>query len=824
MSASAVASMSADELKAALPIAYVLEDAGVEVEQAADGTLHAVCPFHTDTNPSFDVFGPDLERWGCYPCSLNGDVLDLIAKLHAVPDFKDQRVKAIELLQQMQGQDWTGPRKSERKQLDTDYVKTVIEGTLATTDFSLVDALLDAKSAPYTSDWLFTEFGVGQYGEWIVIPYADWRGNFLTFKHRTDTTKPHAIAGSQFQDVLYHCWADNKELPVLLCEGETDAWRAHYDLGAEYSVLALPTGAGTREGGTIGQVEPLKGRKVLLAFDGDKTGHNATRKWHSQLTKYGCTVLIVPIPDGEDVSTVPNLRSLVEMARPVLATPKGLQEKQQGYIRPPYKEDGEPIPISNWTFEPVRSLIGEGGAAFEGVVKPAGTEAVLSTFDLATKGRMVRWAAEHQGAWYGSDRDSQLLLGLLQAESPFLSVGRMAIVAGLHQGHFVWPGGKIGPEHWQYVAPTADIHLENKIRIAPGKWEPDWILTLRELHQHRIMDPILAWLAMAPLRMHPDMLEFPILAISGPAGTGKTTLIDTVIPLFSGADINLTLTNTTRHALFAYFGATNGFPVRFDEYRPGARKDTLQTLQQLLRDAYTAQPSAKGGLGDSWAEVLTVATHAPIVLSGEDVLSETSHLERIVSLNLPIEGKNRDVLREVRSWDSPNGFAYAYLLWLHEGMQLGYLPEIVNYECGPEDLHERNRKNLGVLDLGWRLLTDFLESFGITLSDPDFSMVEQEATEVLYHAPIEDALAWALEEPDATFFICRKDIDNVAYICLRLENVVQFITRQSSFVLPGGVIAVRKYLEAKYKAHFVTVEHGGGLKRMLAIQADLLNL
>lgn len=58
------------EIKLALPIAFVMEKAGCPVvEVDPDGRLHCQCPFHTDSAPSFDIFG---RRWGCYPCGVGG--------------------------------------------------------------------------------------------------------------------------------------------------------------------------------------------------------------------------------------------------------------------------------------------------------------------------------------------------------------------------------------------------------------------------------------------------------------------------------------------------------------------------------------------------------------------------------------------------------------------------------------------------------------------------------------------------------------------------------------------------------------------------------
>lgn len=816
--------LEASELKAALPIAYVLDDAGVVVSGQPSGNLNGFCPFHADVNtPSFDVFGENLERWGCYPCELNGDVFDLIQRLHSLPDFNTTREKAVELYTQMLSEGWEGPRKSEKKVLDTNFVKQVVDGAAVEEDLRIIAELLEAKDAPFSAEWLHETFGVGVYGSWIVIPYRTSEGETLTFKHRTPTTKPHALAGSSFDGVLYGDWLDtDPEKPVVLCEGESDTWAAAFAVGDTYTALGLPTGAGTREGPKAEQLGRLANRRVVVAFDGDKTGRSAVRKWYPKLIDAGCSVTVAPLPDGKDLSSIHDIAGTLALSRPIPAKPKGIQPSLTGYMRPARNEDDVPTPISNWTFDPTRELIGANGSAYEGLLQPSGREVVLSSFNLSSKGRMVEWAARHGGAWYGSDRDAQLLLGLLQADAPFLPVGRMATVAGLHDGHYVWPGGKIGPEHWQYVPPASDVHLEHTINIGPGNWDPTQLIVLRNFHQRGVMDPILAWLAAAPLR--PLLHEFPILAVTGPAGSGKTTLLETVIPAFSGSSIFNTITNTTRHSVLAHIAATNAFPQWWDEYRPQARRDALDAMRQAIRDAWTMQASSRGGGNDkNVMEVTGEPMSSPLIISGEDSFDEVSHTDRMIQINLPIKGKSTEALNEVRSWGE-TGFPYAYLMWLHEGLRSGDLPDVRNYPAGPDSLGDRPRKSFGVLDLGWNLLTSFLQPFGVDLGDPNFSLVAAEAEEAKTHAPIEDALQWALEEADAVHFVCRKEIDGEIYVFVRLENFVHFVKQKSDFQLPGGVTAIRKYLQAKYGAEMGRIEHANSTKYMLGFKADLLQL
>lgn len=781
-------------IKANLPITYVLEKAGYP-GTPTDGKVVTRCPFHLDSNPSFDVYGENLERWGCYPCSLGGDVLDLISRLHKTSNFSETMDLAEKLIKDKADEGWDGATAGPPKQpFDWGAARALVEGARSATPSVLpvVQFFLDTRTAAapglaVTPEWLVREFRLGVEGGDLIIPYYNRDGDLVSYKHRDKNGQSKALSprgSGQFDDVLYGEWRDEGG-PVLLCEGESDVWAA---AAAGLNALGLPTGAGAHPR----QAPRLAGRPVTLAFDGDKAGRESTAKWWAALRAAGCGVLIAPVPDGADLASLTHsaIREVVSRARPVTDAPPGIGVGDTGYYRPGKETN---TPLTNWVFTPYRELRGEGSNAYEGTV--FGKDTVLSSHDLGAKSRVVSWAARHGGAWYGADRDAQLLLGLLQAQGPFLATGRMATVAGLHEGQFIWPGGRIGSDYWVYVAPSTDVHLAERISLSEADWSPSQIPVLRTLHTQNVMDPMLAWMAVAPLR---SMLrEFPILAVTGSSGTGKTTLLETVLRNFTGSLVTNNLTATTRHSVFAFVGSTNAFPVWFDEYRPGARKDAIESLNQLLRDAYTAQASSKGGMGEHWAEVVSVPTSAPLIVSGEDAFSETSHTERMALLALPREGRNPEALERIKAW-GPHGLPHAYLTWLYLGLQEGFLPVIRNFDAGPEDLPPRQKLSLGVLTLGWALLHQFVRTFdgSIDLGEPDFSLVIEEGRESSKSNPIQDALRWCLDEFDAAEFVA-SDKD---FVFVRVENFIHYSTSRGGFILPGGPKAVASFLRNHYGA------------------------
>lgn len=804
-------------VKETLPIPYVLHRYGVDTEISDGGAIKALCPFHSDSSPSLDVYGEHLERWGCWPCGLNGDVFDLLQKLGAAKSFAGAMHVAQLLLEEPQRSEWVGPSKAPAKVFDVkaaaDRVQAaVLEAALHRSDPDLlsgVHSFVAAKGYEFDADWLTSTFDVGAEGSTVIIPFFDRDKGLIGYKHRTPFTKAISVSGAHFTD-FYAGWRDTRSHPVLLCEGESDVWAATFAVGDRYDVMGLPTGSGSHPRNFAAL---LAKREVILAFDGDEAGRNAVRQWHPALLTQECNVRVIPMPDGTDLAVLPNIADVVDRARAVPAFPEdALLVVGGGYAR--RTANGHSM-VSNWTFAPRRELVAEDGSmAYEGDVLPAGIGAVLTSQDLASKPNVVKWANSYGGVWMGSDRDAQILLAMMQALGPFLPTGRMTMIAGLHDWHFVGPGVKIGPDYWQYVAPAGDVELERDVNIRPAPWSTEQVEILRDLHVHPVTDPILAWMAAAPLRS--VLHSFPYLGVTGSSGTGKSTLIETMLRQFTGTKVTTNLTSTTRYAVSAMAEATNGIPVWFDEYRPGARLDTITAVNQILRDAFDGAASARGGTKDHWAKVTRRAATAPLIVSGEDSLTETSLVQRTVALSMPLEGKRADVLARVQGWPE-HGLAYAYLEWLIGSIQLKRLWRFTNYEKGPESLPSRNRLGLGVLDLGWRLLSRFVDEHGgVDLGEPDFSLIVGEAAEAATHSPIEDAILWALDEIDAAEFIGRRD----GGLWIRVQNFVPFVTKDGKFLLPGGSSAVRKYLEQHYGAASGTISVYDKQKRALIIPVD----
>ncbi|MEE9125365.1 MAG: toprim domain-containing protein [candidate division NC10 bacterium] len=797
--------LTAEDIKARLPIAYVLHLEGIDVE-AEGGEYVCLNPFRPDSTPSFRVYASSeesdwLDRWNDFAEGTSGDVFDLIGRFDNTEKFVDHLDAARRIFTKFREDTWDGPTAgAPKKPFDVEAARTLLLRAQLDTEAVFIDdehpiqRFLSARKDQLrnvSASWLVDHFRVGEDQGRIVIPFWNREGqSVLGYKTRYPDSRSYAAEGSLFEDVLYGEWLDvTPDFPVVLCEGETDAWSGTYVTQKDYVFLGLPTGAGAHPR----QASRLAGRTVFIALDGDQAGRAATKKWADALLGEGCVVYVASLPDGKDLSDIQDVDGLLSRARIYETGIPGL-----GAIGRKYhsltKDGKDGQQISDFVFDIDRVLRDELGAYTYNT-----QHGLLPAAALQTKNRFVSWCNDRGLVWAGSDTHTRHLDSFLKSQSIFVPTDEAVSVAGLYDGHFVWAEGSIGSRSVRFVPPNTGARVNLNIQLPRGEVDVRrQVASLLLLNDSGVMHPVLAWLAAAPVRML--FPQFPILNVSGGSGCGKTTLLQTAVPALTGSRIHMNLSGTTPFALLGHAGATNAFPVTFDEFRPGAKVATLEAMSTLLRDAYDANPSTKGG-GDKWNELDEYATHAPIILSGEDAISETSHIDRCILVRMPVGDKPADVLERIQHWPEDHGLSHFYLRWLVERAFVDGWKIVVKPE-GPDHLNDRQRFNLGVLRVGWTLLHEFVqECGGDGLPEMDLSKVTAEAEEAAATNPIREALEWALGDTRCAEFVWI-GTPELGEDSSRLNVIVPSFVGEAgrAFVLPGGERAVRKYLEENYDA------------------------
>ncbi len=336
------------------------------------------------------------------------------------------------------------------------------------------------------------------------------------------------------------------------------------------------------------------------------------------------------------------------------------------------------VAVTDFVFDPVATItVDEEPPRTVFVAEVLGHEYQLPSELFDSTQKFKHWANTVNLSFSGTLKDLEGIQFMLRTAGVPEWDGTSLV--GLHEDCFVLPEQTIGgngrlvyvehPFGTRWKGATALQQREPD--LAMTRW-PDHIFDLARLHRADIMTPLLGWIAAAPLRSRCH--KFPVLAISGSSGWGKTTIIETVEKAFGfWMDEAPFLPGLTPHAVVGAATTSNALPVWFDEYRDSIRPDTLDMVENVLRAAWDANSVSKGGTDASNVmAVKSFPVRAPLLVSGEESFTETSHAERMIALSLPKEGRNVEALdRLVNDGEHGHaglsdlqGFGRAYLDWL----------------------------------------------------------------------------------------------------------------------------------------------------------------
>lgn len=354
-----------EALKREIPLAWVLHRYGVQLGPDPSGTrLQGWCPFAQHSEPKFTVRVLDSGEQvaGCWVCSDRGqgDLFELIGWLTGEDSFAKVLQLAGGLAEALKvDDDWHSrppvqlrPAPKQDPAILTQDAAVAYREAVANP--RLIKELIERKSATdpgwahLTPEFLTASWQVGcepdhtdtrgitnadasAYptashvvpGSRIVVPHYSWdagSGQWLVRGLKTRNAKHGhliAAAGSDLKAALYGAWRDRGLPTVLLTEGEGDAWTAsaRAELSSQMDFLSLPYGAGSVPSPEL--AAPLRGRTVILGFDGDDAGRKALARWSSALDGVATDVLVAYPGEDLDLSSCADLVPVVLGAVPV---------------------------------------------------------------------------------------------------------------------------------------------------------------------------------------------------------------------------------------------------------------------------------------------------------------------------------------------------------------------------------------------------------------------------------------------------------------------------------------------------------------------------
>ena len=330
-----------DELMARNPIEDVV---GQYVTLKRSGAnMFGLCPFHGEKTASFSV-APDKGIYYCFGCHKGGGAVNFVMEVEGMtyPDAVRHLAKRVgmEVPEDEQYQSryrqqerlWSLHKEAARffhSQLYAPVGKTALEYALGRgmskfilTTFGVGyapdswDSLVRAmKAKGYTEEEL-KESGLvtvsqkngnifDRFRDRLMFPIIDVRGNIIAFGGRTikkdaDVAKylnsPETLIFNKRKNLFgLNLAKKTKQESLILVEGNIDVVTLH-QYGFDNAVASLGTSLTEEQAALMTRYTD----QIILIYDGDKAGQNATQRAIPILEKAGLRVKVLQIKDAKD--------------------------------------------------------------------------------------------------------------------------------------------------------------------------------------------------------------------------------------------------------------------------------------------------------------------------------------------------------------------------------------------------------------------------------------------------------------------------------------------------------------------------------------------
>jgi len=407
--------------------------------------------------------------------------------------------------------------------------------------------------------------------------------------------------------------------------------------------------------------------------------------------------------------------------------------------------------VSTFVFEPKRLIqekkedvlwgsIRAGGQIWEGVALPKSAFTSVHTI-LRKLGRMD-WQ------WLGSDREVRHLLPYLVDKWALLGEDRAEATAVLGRHGDVWVTEDCVLTATGEQAPQeATIVFLDPGRTLPAMAYPETESTqelrstleevaklLPQINVPQAIWPIIGWFLAAPLK--PVFAEFgvrfPHLDLYGTKGSGKSsTVLEVFLRMLGYVKGSSWDCSTTPFVLLSLMSSTSSIPISLSEFRRTTLSErSFSTLRRALLLAYDAGKDSRGRADQTTQEYIL---SAPLVLDGEDVVSDPAIRERTLVVNL----SPHTVTISSEAWVAFKALVELPLSWFarpYIQYTLGYdakrLEELWKKQlleiehCFPDILADRVRRNLVTALCGIRLYEGFLTAQGVQVVPVEASVLK----------------------------------------------------------------------------------------------------
>lgn len=300
-----------------------------------------ICPFHDDTNPSLSV-SPDKNIYKCFSCGAGGNVINFVKEFDHVSfvealktvgktvnieietsysidpnivryhSLMDEVTKFYEVYLSSTHEGKKALEYLNKRKIDESIIKRFKIG-LSSVDNDLLYRQFKSKYSEIDliNTGLIRSSQQGNkyfdaFKSRIMFPLSDFEGNIVGFSGRIYEKSEESKYMNSYDNVIFNkskilynykeALNDIKKLNlVYVFEGFMDVIAA-YKAGINNAVATMGTAF------TVEQIKAIKKvtNNIILCYDGDNAGIEATKKNINLLTSHSINVRIVLLPEGND--------------------------------------------------------------------------------------------------------------------------------------------------------------------------------------------------------------------------------------------------------------------------------------------------------------------------------------------------------------------------------------------------------------------------------------------------------------------------------------------------------------------------------------------
>ena len=416
--------------------------------------------------------------------------------------------------------------------------------------------------------------------------------------------------------------------------------------------------------------------------------------------------------------------------------------------------------LSTFMFYPKRLLVDEdqgGEDALLGDIASSGLrweDMVLPKSAFSTASALCKALPSIYWQWMGNDNDTKMFLMYICdiLERNGMPKARSTAVIGRHGDYWVTKDITLGRDavYSRADAPilyrSSEVFTRNKlsdtapnVTLVLNDYETQYSLAhniadnLRSLNRIDAVALMTGWFFACPLKavFQEAGIRFPHLNVFGTKGSGKTTTILRVfLPLLGVPNPATWTPNTTTFVIRSLFSSTNAIPISVGEFRAA----TLQTTRSdFLRILLMAYDSGRDARGQADLSTKTYDLLAPVVVDGEDALSDPAVRERTIFVNLHPEDitdgsqafSALEALTAMPLSEFSGDFIRFTLGYNADDILRLYYHYLEYTKQGSLNLPHRMRGNIAVVMCGLHIYNEYMNQFGaatipvdITYFDP----------------------------------------------------------------------------------------------------------